>query len=123
MPNFKKIAADRAERAKSLYSLEVGEPEDDALYSRICFECRMQKEPLDTVQKKKLGLSLTEMAWKCPECGEVTEAHGAIDLQTDGFAEMNNEVVPGASIEKDDEDGDYKDIESIKADSEKKIRE
>ena len=114
---FKKIAEERAKRMDALYEID----EEYAPFSRTCETCRVQKELLDTAEKKKLGLSQTEAAWRCPECKEVTEARGSIDEQTDGFSKMNHDTNPGASIA--DEDGKFKDMNSVSSDSERKIRE
>jgi hypothetical protein len=114
MSKFKKIAEEREKRAEQLYSMDA----DYAPYSRTCDECRVQKEILDTAQKKKLGLSLTEIAWKCPMCKEVTEATGGVDQQTHGFSIMNNDTPARQSII---ENG-FDNIDSIEADTTRKIR-
>jgi hypothetical protein len=118
MSTFKKLAEDRKKRAGELYAME----EDYEAFTPVCPDHPgVRRELLDSKQKKKLGLSVTEMAWKCPVDDKVYEAVGSIDQQTDGFSSMNQDTAIGASVA--EEDGKFEDVDTIKADSERKIRE
>lgn len=118
MSNFKKLAAERAKRTEELYSID----EDYSAYTPICPDHPgVRRELLDEKQKKSKGLSLTQMAWKCPVDDKVYEAEGGIDQQTHGMSLMNN--IPKAQDSIADENGEFKEVETIKSDSERKIRE
>jgi hypothetical protein len=118
MSTFKKIAEERAKRAVKLDLTEETEYDN---YTPVCPDhAGIRRELLDTAQKKKLGLSLTEMAWRCPVDEKVYETEPTLG-QPSVAALANHDVVPQASIA--DEDGEYKDVTTIKSDSERKIRE
>jgi hypothetical protein len=118
MSNFKKLAEQRIKRAAEL-DLTEETPYDN--YTPVCPDhAGIRRELLDTAAKKKLGLSLTEMAWKCPVDDKVYETEPTLG-QPSVAARMNHDPQAGASIA--DEDGKYPEIDTIKSDSERKIRE
>ena len=117
MSTFEKLAAERAKRA---VELDLTEETSYDNYTPVCPEhAGVRRELLDNAQKKKLGLSLTEMAWKCPVDGRVFETEATLG-QPEVAALHNNDTAIDASIA--DADGEYKDVTTIKPDSERKIR-
>ena len=98
MKNFEKFAEKRKQlkenrdkRTESIYKME----EDYSAYGRFCAKntcVGVWKELLGYEAKKKLGIERVSEVWKCPNCDQVTQAHGSTAEQN-GFSAYNTQNV------------------------------